>query len=85
MRGLGAATLMFVGDHSGAADLTVRGLELDVDSYPCHYLRGLALAGMGRAADGISHVERAVEISNRAPIQLGFAAYVLGRAGERGS
>ncbi len=84
LHGVGASTLMLASDHSGAADLAARGLEFDADSYACHYLRAMALAELGCAADGISHIERAVEISNRAPIQLAFAAYVLGRAGELG-
>ncbi len=61
-----------------------RTLELAPTFVPALLFLGLALARLGRADEGVGHLERAVESSGRLARALAYLSFVCGRAGQEG-
>jgi predicted O-linked N-acetylglucosamine transferase (SPINDLY family)/ADP-heptose:LPS heptosyltransferase len=73
------------GDHSAAADLLARAIELAPDHAETHNNFGIVLTGLGRDAEAAAHYQRAIAIEPRnakAHSNLGNAMRACGRFAE---
>jgi hypothetical protein len=56
-------------------------IELDPGHFLGHWVLGVGLIELGRRPEAVGMLERACELSGRAPFTLGFLAYGLGCSG----
>ncbi|HXI02226.1 MAG TPA: protein kinase [Candidatus Saccharimonadales bacterium] len=82
IHGLATVGYHMVGAFEEADRAGSRALELQPDYLLALWLRGVAVSGLGRHADALESLERAVALS-RAPIFVGVLGAALARAGRR--
>jgi len=77
---LNSASYLFVREFEASERAAGQALDLQAGYLFGLWNRGLALCGLGRAAEAINLLEEVVAVS-RAPIYLGFLRLAYGRAG----
>jgi eukaryotic-like serine/threonine-protein kinase len=75
--------LQFAGRHADAAEQLVRTLELAPDYPQAHARLSASFAALQRYDGALSHAQRAVELTGRAPQSVSALAAVHAQAGQR--
>jgi TolB-like protein/Flp pilus assembly protein TadD len=70
-------------NYEASIENSLKSIELDPNFGPAHQYLGLSYLKVGRNAEAVAELERAVELTNRSAITLGDLGYVYAMTGKQ--